>query len=91
MEINILEEKKNKMILEIKGEGHSFCNAVKSQLATDKRVNIAGYNIAHPLVGIPKLVIETDSDDPKKVLLDAVKKVKKESDDFLKAFEKATK
>ena len=90
MEINVLEESKNKLFIEIKGEGHALCNAIKSELWKNKKVKSTGYSIAHPLVGVPKLVIESDS-DPKKLLVEAVKTVKKDSDTFLKSFAKALK
>ncbi|MBN1544121.1 DNA-directed RNA polymerase subunit L [Candidatus Woesearchaeota archaeon] len=91
MEINVLEESKNRLVVEIKGEGHALCNALKSELWKNKKVKVAGYNIAHPLVGIPKLVIEVESGDPKKLLADAAKNVKKDADDFLKSFTKTVK
>lgn len=91
MEINVLEESKNKLIVELKGEGHALCNAVKAELWKNKKVKVTGYNIAHPLVGIPKLVIETDSGDPKKILIEAIKAVKKDAESFLKSFSKTVK
>ena len=92
MEINVLEESKNKLVIELKGEGHALCNALKTELWKNKKVKVSGYNIAHPLVGIPKLVIETESGaDPKKLLMDALKNVKKEADAFLKSFSKKVK
>ncbi|MFH1064310.1 MAG: DNA-directed RNA polymerase subunit L [Candidatus Woesearchaeota archaeon] len=91
MEINILEESKNKLVVEIKGEGHALCNALKTELWNNKKVKITGYNIAHPLIGVPKLIIETESGDPKEILLDAVKNVRKDSEAFLKAFNKVAK
>ncbi|MBW2977652.1 DNA-directed RNA polymerase subunit L, partial [Candidatus Woesearchaeota archaeon] len=60
MKVNIVEETKNKIVIELKGETHTFCNALKKELWNDKHVKIAGYNIAHPLVGVPKIVVETD-------------------------------
>ena len=91
MEINVLEDSKNKLVVEMKGEGHALCNALKTELWTNKKVKLSGYTIEHPLIGIPKLVIETDSGDPKKLLEEAAKNVKKEADAFLKSFSKAVK
>lgn len=92
MEINVLEESKNKLVVELKGEGHALCNALKTELWKNKKVKVSGYNISHPLVGIPKLIIETESGgDPKKVLLEAIKNVKKDADAFLKSFSKKVK
>ncbi|MFC1742134.1 DNA-directed RNA polymerase subunit L [Nanoarchaeota archaeon] len=91
MEINVLEESKNKLIVEIKGESHALCNALKTELWNNKKVKTAGYNIAHPLIGVPKLVIEIESGDPKKILEEAAKNVKKDAESFLKSFSKAVK
>ncbi|MBW2977825.1 DNA-directed RNA polymerase subunit L [Candidatus Woesearchaeota archaeon] len=92
MEIKIVEESKNKMIIELKGETHTFCNALKKELWNDKHVKIAGYNIAHPLVGVPKIVVETDGKEaPKKALTEAAKRLGKKADKFKQAFVKGVK
>jgi len=91
MEINILEESKDRLVVELVGADHALCNAIKSELWKNKKVKVSGYNIAHPLVGVPKIVVETESGDPKKVLADAVKAIKKDADDFNKAFVKKVK
>lgn len=79
MEINMLEEKKNKLAFEIKGEGHTLCNALQKELWNDSHVKTAGYNIDHPLISIPKFVLETDGADPKKTISAAVKRLTKEA------------
>ena len=92
MEIKIVEESKNKLIAEIKGESHGFCNAIRNALWNVKGVTISGYNIDHPLVGIPKIIVQTEKDvEPRKVLEKAAKNLKKECDEALKAFEKELK
>ena len=44
MEIKILEKTKNTLRLEVAGEGHTLCNALRRQLWEDKTVEVAGYN-----------------------------------------------
>jgi DNA-directed RNA polymerase subunit L len=89
MEIKILENKKTKMIVEIHGETHTFCNALKRELRNDKHVKTAGYNIDHPFVGVPKLVVETDSSEsPKKALAEATKRLEKTADGLKQAISK---
>ena len=68
MESNIIEETKNKLVFELKGENHTFCNALRKELENIKGVEIAVYKIPHPLVGIPKFQIETKGIDSKKAL-----------------------
>ena len=58
MEINILEDKKKRLVFELKGEKHTICNALREELWNDKSVTISAYNISHPLIGIPKFIIE---------------------------------
>ena len=88
MELNILEEKKNALKFELRGEDHSFCNLLKDELWNDKHVKVATYNIKHPLIGIPMFIVETDGKDPKKVLDDAGKRLSKTLDKFKKDFSK---
>ncbi|MBD3354467.1 DNA-directed RNA polymerase subunit L [Candidatus Woesearchaeota archaeon] len=87
MELKILEDKKNKMIFELKGETHTFCNALKNELWNDSHVKAASYNIAHPLIGVPKFILETDGkESPKKALKNAAKNLKKVSGDLKTVF-----
>ena len=86
MELNILEEKKNNLKFELKGEDHTFCNLLKNELWNDKHVKVATYSVAHPLVGVPKFIVETDGREPKKVLEDAAKRLSKSLDKFKKDF-----
>ncbi len=78
MELNILEEKKNKLVFEIKGEGHTLSNALRKELWNDEHVKAAAYAIEHPLIEIPKFILETDGADPKKTLLAAAKRIQKD-------------
>jgi len=91
MEINILEEKKNRMVFEVKGERHGFCNALKKVLWSVKGVTVSGYNVEHPLTASPKVILETEGKAPRAALTDAVKLMGKEADTFLKAFDKQVK
>lgn len=89
MEFNILEETPKRLVAEVKGAGHTLCNALKSELWENKHVKIATYAINHPLVGIPKFVIETDGDaKPRKALADAAGKLADSVDKLKKEFKK---
>ena len=80
MEINVLEESSKKIVFEIKGEGHSMLNSLKRTLWQNKHVKIATYAIDHPLVGIPKMTVETDGEvKPRKAILEAAEKLQKET------------
>jgi DNA-directed RNA polymerase subunit L len=86
MELKIIEESKTRMIFEVKGEDHTFCNALKQQLTDSEDVKLASYKIDHPLIGSPVFILETKSKEPKKVIADAAKELQKELDKFKKLF-----
>ena len=88
MEINVLEYTKTKLRIEVKGEDHTLLNLLKKELYNDKAIKYAGYKIAHVHVGTPELIIETESKDPKKVLLEAVSRLKKLDKELLSKFKK---
>ena len=77
MKVQILEEKKNKIIFNIIGETNTLSNALKDELQQDEHVKAVGYHIEHPLIGNPRFVLETDGADPKKTVLAAVKRLQK--------------
>ena len=84
MEFTVIEETKDKLIFELKGETHTFCNALKTELQQVKGVTLATYKIDHPLVGVPRFQIETKGVDPRKALKDALKALKKNAESFKK-------
>lgn len=88
MELNILENTKNRLKFEIKGEGHSFCNVLKSELWEEDNMEIAGYHIEHSLVSEPVFVVQTSKGDPKKIVLDTVERLQKKNKALKEAFKK---
>ncbi len=89
MEIKILDDKKNKLIIEVKGADHTLCNALKTELWNDKHVKIATYSIRHPQISIPQMIVETDGEEsPRNALINAVERLHKINARFKKEFTK---
>ena len=89
MELNVLEETPKRMVFEVKGEGHTLCNILKSRLWENKHIKVATYSIPHPLVGIPKMIVETDGEaKPRKAVSDAAEAVRKEAGEFRQELKK---
>ena len=88
MELNVLEESKKRMVFELKGETHTFCNALKEALWKVNGVEIASYTIDHPLVGVPRFIIETKGIEPREALKKASANLKKMTQDFKKELSK---
>jgi len=78
MELVVLEETPKKLVLEMRGESHTFCNALKQELYGSENVKVATYMKKHPLVGHPVFILETDGDaKPRKVMADAADRLEK--------------
>lgn len=89
MEVRVIESKKSRLVFEIPGESHTICNALRESLWKDSEVKTAGYHISHPLVGSPKVVVETTSKkEAKKAVLDAIKRIRKNNDKLRKEISK---
>lgn len=89
MEIKVLDNKKNKLMLDVKGVDHTLCNAIKSELWSDKHVKIATYSKKHPLIDSTSMIIETDGEvSPKNALINAVQRLHKTNEKFKKEFSK---
>ncbi len=92
MKIMIQKKTKNELKIEIEGEGHTFCNVIQKALLKDRRVDLAGYNISHPLIANPVIYLRTKGRSrSESVLRDAVREVQKDTEAFKVAFDEALK
>jgi DNA-directed RNA polymerase subunit L len=83
MNVKILEDKKKRLVFELEGSDHGFCNALKQELWNDSAVTIASYTIEHPLVGVPRFIVETNAEkEPKAVLKGAIARLRKNAEEF---------
>ena len=84
MEFIVIEESKTKLVFELKGETHTFCNLLKEELLGAKGVTLASYRIDHPLAGVPRFVVETKGTEPRKALKEVLASIKKKAEAFKK-------
>lgn len=90
MNIEILEQSKNKIVFKVEGEDHTILNLLKEELWNDDNVKISAYRMEHPLIGIPEMTVEVKTGtDVKKTIDDAVKRLSKKLDEAKKQFSKA--
>ena len=78
MEFKITSDKKNEMTFEIKDEHHSFSQLLVTKLLQNKDVDIAYYNIDHPLIGHPIFYVKTKKNKPITAVQKAISDLKKE-------------
>ncbi len=78
--MKILKNTKTELEIEITGETHSLCNALRKTLMEDKGVESAAYVIDHPIVGEPVLYIKAKN--PKKSLQKAAETLMSQCNEF---------
>ena len=84
MKIKVLEEDKNRIKFEIQGEDHTLCNALRKALWQVQGIEVSGYNIEHPLVSEPVMIIETSGKlTPRDALKKAIENLKGFNKDLL--------
>ena len=92
MRMRVVEKSANELKIEIEGEGHTFCNVLQRAILEDDTIDMAGYNIPHPLVSNPIVYVRTRGRrKPETALRDAAEKVRSQGKVFIDSFEKALK
>lgn len=85
--MKIIKDEKKELEIEITGESHSLCNALRTVLMEDKNVESAAYAIDHPIIGQPRLYIKAKN--PRQSLKKAAKTLQKRCGEFKKLVESA--
>ena len=92
MKINILKKNEHELKIEIQGSDHGLCNLLQKKILQDENVDLAGYDVPHPLASSPIIYIRMKGDlKPEDTLIAAAKKAFADNEEFGKLFEKALK
>ncbi|MFQ5648144.1 MAG: DNA-directed RNA polymerase subunit L [Candidatus Aenigmatarchaeota archaeon] len=88
MDLKVLEKKKSKLIVEVRGASYTLLNVLREK-AWEAGAKQATYKIEHPYLARPKIVIQAK--EPKKVLKAAAQRVADEAKEFDRVFSRALK
>jgi DNA-directed RNA polymerase subunit L len=92
LKVNVLKRTENELKIEVEGAGHTICNLLQKKLLEDENVDMAGYDIPHPLASNPIIYVRTKGGvTPEQALRRAVEKLLELSDEFSRELEKAFK
>ncbi|HXX88553.1 MAG TPA: DNA-directed RNA polymerase subunit L [Candidatus Acidoferrum sp.] len=92
MKVKVLDKTPNELRLEIDGVGHTLCNLLQKRILEEENVDLAGYDIPHPMT--PKAIVYVRTKGkvkPEDVLKRAVVNAREINSDFGKEFERALK
>jgi len=92
LKINVLNKTDNELRIEVEGASHGLCNLLQKKLLEDQTVDLAGYDVPHPLASNPIIYVRMKGDaKPKDALLEAADKALQENGTFSKELKKALK
>jgi DNA-directed RNA polymerase subunit L len=92
LKIKTLKKTSNELKIEVEGVGHTLCNLLQKKLLEDENVDLAGYDIPHPLASNSVIYVRTKGNvKPEDALLKALEKTREMNERFRKEIEKALK
>ncbi len=92
MKVKILKKTSNELKIEVQDIGHTLCNLLQKRLLEDENVDLAGYDIPHPLASNAIIYIRTKNKvKPEEALKKAVKRTLKMNKEFGQKLQKALK
>ncbi|MDR2699609.1 MAG: DNA-directed RNA polymerase subunit L [Nitrososphaerota archaeon] len=92
MKINVLKKNKQELKIEIMGADHGICNLLQKKILLDENVDLAGYDVPHPLASSPIIYVRMKGNSkPQDTLIAAAKKAIADNEELIKALEKTLK
>lgn len=92
MKLNVLKKTDKEIRIEIEGADHGLCNLLQKTLLEERGVDMAGYDIPHPLASKPVIYVRTKGVlKPEDALKKAVQKAREANEAFGTELEKALK
>jgi len=92
MKVKILKKTSNELKIEVEGIGHTLCNLLQKKLLEDEKVDLAGYDVPHPLASTPIIYVRTKGNvKPEEALRKAVEKARDMNKEFSKELGKVLK
>ena len=92
MKVKVLKKEANELKIEVEGAGHGLCNLLQKKLLEDESVDLAGYDIPHPLASNPVIYVRMKgSAKPEAALIKAADEAREANNAFGKELKKALK
>ena len=92
MKVKVLKKEANELKIEVEGAGHGLCNLLQKKLLEDESVDMAGYDVPHPLASNPVIYVRMKgSAKPEAALIKAADEAREANNAFGKELKKALK
>jgi DNA-directed RNA polymerase subunit L len=92
MKVKVLKKTSDELKLEIEGVGHTLCNLLQKRILEEANVDLAGYDVLHPMSSSAIVYVRTKGKvKPEEILKRAAERARELNKEFGKEFEKALK
>ena len=92
MKVKVLKKAANELKIEVEGVGHGLCNLLQKKLLEDEEVDLAGYDVPHPLASSPVIYVRVKgAAKPEDALIKAAEKAREANKAFGAELKKALK
>ena len=92
MKVKTLKRTSKELKIDVDGIGHALCNLLQKRLLEDGNVDLAGYDVPHPLASNSVIYVRTKGNvKPEEALRKAVENVREMNKEFSKELQKALK
>ena len=92
MKIKVLKKTPNELKLEIEGVGHTLCNLLQKRILEEENVDLAGYDVPHPMSSSAVVYVRTKGTrKPEEILKHAVSRARDINKEFSKELERTLK
>jgi DNA-directed RNA polymerase subunit L len=92
LKVKVLKREANELKIEVEGASHGLCNLLQKKLLEDEQVDLAGYDVPHPLASNPVIYVRMKGTaKPEDALIKAAKKAREVNKAFGKELKKALK
>jgi DNA-directed RNA polymerase subunit L len=92
VKVKVVNRASNELKLEVEDVGHTICNLLQKRLLEEENVELAGYDIPHPMSSSAIIYVRTKGRvKPEDVLKRALMKARERNTEFGKEFERALK
>jgi DNA-directed RNA polymerase subunit L len=92
MEVKVLKKTPDELKIEVEGVGHTLCNLIQKRILEEDNVDLAGYDIPHPMSSSAVIYVRTKGKvKPEEILKRAAERARELNKEFGKEFERALK
>jgi DNA-directed RNA polymerase subunit L len=90
LKVKVLKKAANELKIEVEGVSHGLCNLLQKKLLEDESVDLAGYDVPHPLASSPVIYVRMKGTaKPEYALIKAAEKAREANKAFSKELKKA--